>query len=45
MNSKGNERKTEKRDNLHDKEKEQLRKYWKKGKKVLRDSLGDDEKE
>ena len=45
MKSKDNERKKGKRDNPHDNETEQLRKYWKKGKKVLCDSLGDDEKE
>ena len=33
------------RDNLDDNEKEQLKKYEKKGKKVKRGSLGDDEKE
>ena len=35
----------EKRDNLDDKEKEQLRKHKKKGKKVMRDNLDDENKD
>ena len=38
MKSKDNKRKKEKRDNLHDNEKEQFRKYEKKGKKVMCDN-------
>ena len=43
MKKEDNKRKKEKRDNLGDNEKEQLRKYEKKGKKVMHDNL-DDEK-
>ena len=39
MKKEDNKRKKEKRDNLGDNEKEQLRKYEKKGKKVMRDNL------
>ena len=35
----------EKRDNLGDNEKEQLRKYEKKGKEVMHDNLDDEKKE
>ena len=41
----GHQKKEEKRDNLDSDEKEQLRKYKKKGKKVMCDNLGDDEKQ
>ena len=40
-----NKRKNEKCDNLNLVEKEQLRKYEKKGKKSMRDNLGDEHKE
>ena len=43
LKKKDNKRKKAKRDNLNDIEKEQLRKYEKEGKKVLRHNL-DDEK-
>ena len=41
MKKQGNKRKKEKRDNLRDNEKEQLRKYEKEGKKVLHHNLDD----
>ena len=41
MKKEDNKRKKEKRDNLGDIEKEQLRKYEKKGKKVMHDNLDD----
>ena len=44
MKKKDNKRKKEKRDNLGNNEKEQLRKYEKKGKIVLRDNLDDEKK-
>ena len=44
MKNGDNKRKKEKRDNLVDNEKEQLRKYEKKGKKVMRDNLDDENK-
>ena len=40
MKKEDSKRKKEKRDNLGDNEKEQVRKYKKEGKKVKRDSLG-----
>ena len=44
MKNGDNKRKKEKRDNLVDNEKEQLRKYEKKGKKVMRDNFDDENK-
>ena len=41
MKKEDNKRKKEKRDNLGDNEKEQLRKYEKKGKKAMHDNLDD----
>ena len=40
MKKEDNKRKKEECDNLHDNEKEQLRKYEEKGKKAMHDSLG-----
>ena len=45
MKKEDNKRKKEKRDNLDDNEKEQLKKYEKEGKNVMRDNLDDNEKE
>ena len=42
MKKEHNKRKKVKRDTLGDNEKEQLRKYEEKGKKVMRDNLDDD---
>ena len=44
MKKKVNKRKKEKCDNLDDNEKEQLRKYEKKGKKVLCQNLNDEKR-
>ena len=41
MKKRGQKKKKEKRDNLGDNEKEQLRKYKKKGRKVMRDNFDD----
>ena len=45
MKKKDNKRKKEKRDNLGNNEKEQLRKYGEEGKIVMRDNLDDEKKE